>query len=433
LEMYLFIASHSYRLDIRIAKNPFLCTSCQHKAGTSVIFFVEVNFYSLIRESRTQLETRLIAHLLQKDFLLTLSDTVEVLLQPSVQFNQSQSFNKRGLWNKHSGDKNVDFKLLGLSSLMLCKYVSFNETDYQLTVNDTVTPPDVSISIDFNVTKIIIKDNKDLIMIEVTDEGILNVCVDLLDRILYESERNSKHSGQECTETMCLIEYILTLTCFSLSAVCLLLTMLTYLMFPELRTMVGLNNFFLSCSLLMAQMSLLASIRIFQSGVHCQVLGVVTHFLWLWNFSWSFICSYRMLLVFTDQTRSCGLITTKHEMWKFVCVSFALPVSAVLTCIGYHFFVTEGRDIGYGKVRCYLDSNLSVGIAVAVPVLAITLVNLTFFLKVVYAIHQVRTLQSWEAPGTDFEITIYAKLSTFTGMFWIVAFLAETMASDILK
>ncbi|KAK7004789.1 adhesion G protein-coupled receptor E4P, partial [Biomphalaria glabrata] len=98
----------------------------------------------------------------------------------------------------------------------------------------------------------------------------------------------------------------------------------------------------------------------FQHGIYCQVLGVVTHFLWLWNFSWSFICSYRMLRVFTDQTRSRGLITPKYEMWKCVCVSFALPVSAVLTCIGYHFLVTEGKDIGYGKVRCYLDSTLSV-------------------------------------------------------------------------
>ncbi|KAK7004777.1 adhesion G-protein coupled receptor D1, partial [Biomphalaria glabrata] len=69
-------------------------------------------------------------------------------------------------------------------------------------------------------------------------------------------------------------------------------------------------------------------------------------------------------------------------------------------------------------------------IAVAAPVLVITMVNLTFFLKVVYTI---RILQSCEASGTDFEITIYAKLSTVTVMFWIVAFLAETMASDILK
>ncbi|KAK0044216.1 adhesion G protein-coupled receptor E4P, partial [Biomphalaria pfeifferi] len=98
----------------------------------------------------------------------------------------------------------------------------------------------------------------------------------------------------------------------------------------------------------------------FQRGIHCQVLGVATHFLWLWNFSWSFICSYQMLRVFTNQTRSRGFITTKHEMWKFVCGSFALPVCVVSTCVGYHYHVTKGRDIGYGKVRCYLDSALSV-------------------------------------------------------------------------
>ncbi|KAI8794443.1 adhesion G protein-coupled receptor E4P, partial [Biomphalaria glabrata] len=263
LNIYLFVASFSYYLEVNIAENPFLCKSYQRKAETSVVFSVKVNFYSLIRESRTQLETRLIAHLLKKDFKLTLSETVEVPLQPSVVFIQYQSFKKRGLWNmyRNSGDRYVGLKLLSLSSLMLCKYVSFNATEYQLTVNDTVTPPDVSISIDFNVTKIIIKDNKDLILVKVTDEGILNVCVDLLDRILQESERNSKKSGKECIEKNCLIEYILTLTCFSLSALCLLLTMLSYLMISKLRTMTGLNNFFLSCSLLLAQLSSLASIR----------------------------------------------------------------------------------------------------------------------------------------------------------------------------
>ncbi|KAI8794461.1 adhesion G protein-coupled receptor E4P, partial [Biomphalaria glabrata] len=222
-----------------------------------------MHFYSLIRESRTQLETRLIAHLLKKDFKLILSDTVEVLLQPRVQFNKSESFKKKGLWYMYRAveDRYSDLQLLSLSSLMLCKHVSFNATEYQITVNETVTPPEVSISIDFNVTKIIIKDNKDLIMAGVNEEGRLNVCVDLLDRILHESDRKSKQPGTECIEKICLIEYILTLTCFSLSAVCLLLTMLTYLTISELRTMAGLNNFFLSCSLLLAQLSSLASIR----------------------------------------------------------------------------------------------------------------------------------------------------------------------------
>ncbi|KAI8794486.1 adhesion G-protein coupled receptor D1, partial [Biomphalaria glabrata] len=72
-------------------------------------------------------------------------------------------------------------------------------------------------------------------------------------------------------------------------------------------------------------------------------------------------------------------------------------------------------------------------ITVAAPVLIITAINVTFFLKVVYTIYKVRTLQLMEAVGSDFDFKIYMKLSTVTGIFWIVAFLAESMASDILK
>ncbi|KAI8794489.1 adhesion G protein-coupled receptor E4P, partial [Biomphalaria glabrata] len=362
IEMYLFLASVPFHLEVKIADNPFRCTSCQHNMNASVVVSVTANFNSRTKESRTQFENLSLEYLFFRDFKLTLSERFEVLLKPRVQFIKLKKSQTNGLLKRsynlrelHSCDK-----FIKLSSIMLCKYVSFNETDYQLTVNDTVTPPDVSISIYFNVTKIIIKDNKDLIMVEVNDDGRLNVCVDLLDRIVKEGNEKSERRDKWCVEKVCLVEYILTLTCFSLSAICLLLTMLTYLMILELRTMAGLNNFFLSCSLLMAQLSSLASIRTFQQGIHCQVLGVVTHFLWLWNFSWSFICSYHMLRVFTDQTRSRALRTTIGGMCKSVCGSFTMPVFVVMACIGYNYFMTEQRNIGYGKTKCYLDSNLSV-------------------------------------------------------------------------
>uniref|UniRef100_A0A2C9L427 G-protein coupled receptors family 2 profile 2 domain-containing protein n=1 Tax=Biomphalaria glabrata TaxID=6526 RepID=A0A2C9L427_BIOGL len=235
---------------------------------------------------------------------------------------------------------------------MLCKYVSINATEYQLTVNDTLTPPDVSIAIDFNVTKILIKDNKDLIMAEVTDDGRLNV----------------------------------------LSAVSLLLTMLTYLIVPELRTMAGLNNFFLSCSLLLAQVFSLAS----------------------------------------------GWVYAEHLQKSFEDVPEELSLTNFLyvTCMGDMRNYTEQQSFSpklYGRTS---PSSLATnwGITVAAPVLIITAANVTFFLKVVYTIYKVRrTLQSMEAVGSDFDFKIYMKLSTVTGIFWIVAFLGESMANDTLK
>ncbi|KAI8794476.1 adhesion G protein-coupled receptor E4P, partial [Biomphalaria glabrata] len=362
IETYLFFAFVPFHMEVKIAENPFHCTSCQHNINPSVVFSVTVKFNSRTRESRSQFENRSLEYLLARDFKLTLSETCEVLLKPRVQFIKSNMSQTNGSLKRNYNSRELHkcSNCIKLSSLMLCKYVSINATEYQLTVNDTLTPPDVSIAIDFNVTKILIKDNKDLIMAEVTDDGRLNMCVNLLDRLKPKSDTKIKRRGRWCNETMCLIEYILTLTCFSLSAVSLLLTMLTYLIVPELRTVAGLNNFFLSCSLLLAQVFSLASILTFKQGFHCTVLGVVTHSLWLWNFSWSFICSYHMFRVFTDHSRTRVVRATIGGMWKSVCGSFTLPVCVVMTSIGYNYVMTEQRNIGYGKTRCYLDSASSV-------------------------------------------------------------------------
>ncbi|KAK7005070.1 adhesion G-protein coupled receptor D1, partial [Biomphalaria glabrata] len=72
-------------------------------------------------------------------------------------------------------------------------------------------------------------------------------------------------------------------------------------------------------------------------------------------------------------------------------------------------------------------------LTVAAPLFVITLINVSFFLVAVYTIYSVRRLQSDFLPSTaqDFSMTIYIKLSTVTGMFWIVAVLAEFLDNKI--
>ncbi|KAI8794428.1 hypothetical protein BgiBS90_004804, partial [Biomphalaria glabrata] len=66
---------------------------------------------------------------------------------------------------------------LHVSQILVCKFVSFNQTDYQMTINDSVIPPEVRITISLNVTEVHITDNKELIMIDINKNGRL----DLLD------------------------------------------------------------------------------------------------------------------------------------------------------------------------------------------------------------------------------------------------------------
>uniref|UniRef100_A0A2C9LI77 G-protein coupled receptors family 2 profile 2 domain-containing protein n=1 Tax=Biomphalaria glabrata TaxID=6526 RepID=A0A2C9LI77_BIOGL len=264
-------------------------------------------------------------------------------------------------------------------------------------------------------------------MVDFDDDGNLLVCIDLIDKKLNESKERDPDIDQRCKETQCFVENILTWVCFIISIVCLLLTLLTYCMFPVMRTKAGVNNMFLSFSLLLAQVSLMFSAYTSAPGIPCKIIGVLTHFLWLWNFSWNFLCSFHMFRVFTAGPRMNNERNMTRETWKWLSGSLVLPLSVVSSVITYNTFKSQGRELGYGNFQCYLDSPFFIGITVAAPLFVITLINVTFFLVTVYKMYSLRRLQSasFSNNAPDFNMTIYVKLSTVTGMFWIVAVLAE--------
>ncbi|KAK7005053.1 adhesion G-protein coupled receptor D1, partial [Biomphalaria glabrata] len=134
-----------------------------------------------------------------------------------------------------------------------------------------------------------------------------------------------------------------------------------------------------------------------------------------------------MFRVFTAGPRMNNERNMTRETWKWLSGSLVLPLSVVSSVITYNTFKSQGRELGYGNVQCYLDSPFFIGITVAAPLLVITLINVTFFLVTVYKMYSLRRLQSasFSNNAPDFNMTIYVKLSTVTGMFWIVAVLAE--------
>ncbi|XP_013060598.2 latrophilin receptor-like protein A isoform X1 [Biomphalaria glabrata] len=327
---------------------------------------------------------------------------------------------------------------VSVSQVMICKHVSFDQSFYQVSIDDQTLPPNVTITIDFNDTKLQITDNEDLVMLKVNEDRTLDVCINLLDRkmkVLKERDPDIKRPKDEhCKETLCLVENFLTWICFIISMVCLLLTLLTYCMFPVLRTKAGVNNMFLSFSLLLAQVSLIISAYTSVYRFWCAFIGVLVHFLWLWNFSWNFICSFHMFRVFTASVRMNNERNMTCDTWKWLTGSLVLPVIDVSAVLTYSFLMSKGREFGYGNVQCYLDSPLLIGITVAAPLFAITLINVIFYLVTVYKIYSVQRLRTASLSSTtpDFNTTIYIKLSTVTGMFWIVAVLAEFLDSEIL-
>ncbi|CAL1527396.1 unnamed protein product, partial [Lymnaea stagnalis] len=142
------------------------------------------------------------------------------------------------------------------------------------------------------------------------------------------------------------------------SVVCLTLTIVTYLRFPTLRTVPGINNIFLSLSLLLAQVFLMTSYHVRSPGLLCTTVGILTHFLWLWMFSWTFICSCHMFRVFSSKTANVTLAPNSgaKTMIRTVLLSLIPPSIIVATVI-----VTTTlsfKTIGYGHASCYIDSRI---------------------------------------------------------------------------
>lgn len=143
---------------------------------------------------------------------------------------------------------------LRLSKVLLCPLIKFKSFQYNMTSDISKLPPSITLTVDFNVTRVVITGYEDLNMVDLDEDGGLLICQELLEKHLKQFRKADK-----ILEGTTLAKYVLSILCFVASLVCLLLTLLAYWMFPVLRTGACINNMFLAFSLLLAQTSLLAS------------------------------------------------------------------------------------------------------------------------------------------------------------------------------
>ncbi|KAH9508459.1 hypothetical protein Btru_055272 [Bulinus truncatus] len=347
-------------------------------------------------------------------------------------FVQRSDCNKTKELEKSDDFDRVD-KFSKISGVLICPYVSLRLSNYEMTFNETVLPPDVTITITLGPVKISITDKEDFKWIEIDENNTLNVCRGLLDSKL----KDIVYRLQNDTYVIPFLVYVVTTVCFAVSMACLLLTLLTYFLFPVLRTDAGINNMFLSGSLLLAQVSVLVSSHIDRMNAACTAVGIATHWLWLWMFTWSFICSHRMFQVFTGISNTrCDATNATNRAWKKTVASLLPPTMVTLCVVLVNYMTSGGSSIGYGSSLCYLDSGRPIVIFVVVPLILITCSNLTFFLITVYKIYQTRRLQSSSTNVINENnkyLFIYAKLSTLTGVFWTVAVVAEALDNEVLQ
>ena len=231
-----------------------------------------------------------------------------------------------------------------------------------------------------------------------------------------------------------------TMACLSISLFSLTLTLAVYAVFPVLRSLPGLVNMALVTSLILFQ--LITVVRTFISikiSWLCSLLGAFTHFFFVFAFAWMFVCTFHMFKVFAQiRNRSVG----RNEVRKFAsyCIfTTGITLALVTLTIIVSLARSDGMDIGYGGSICYIKDPPIILVMVTLPIALVIISNIAMYCVVAYKILKCPTLAS-SNPNERQNITIFAKLSTLTGMTWIFCYIymftkieAFAYACDILN
>ncbi|KAK6968072.1 adhesion G protein-coupled receptor E2 [Biomphalaria glabrata] len=314
-----------------------------------------------------------------------------------------------------------------LSSILTCTFVTFEPSNFTVDWNRTDVIGNVVIHLDVGGTNITISDTSDMNSLVVTENYELNVCTEVLEKYLKLAQ------GHKTIKPIALAIYILTYICPLTSALCLLLTLVAYLALPDLRTVPGFNAMLLSLSLLLAQMALICASLIPTPSTLCTSVGLITHFLWLWHFSWSFLCSLHVFQMFTDKIPEATMKGGKKLIYaaRVTTLSLIGPLVVVLAVIVSSYMTSH---IGYGHMSCFLDLLFLLGLSVVAPICFVSISNLTFLGITVARIRESNQLTSLAPVEVDQHkyFLLYVKLSSVTGVFWVMTFVAEAIDSDVL-
>ena len=225
---------------------------------------------------------------------------------------------------------------------------------------------------------------------------------------------------------------ILSFICVCLSLMCLLVTIMVYGRFSELRSQPGVNNLILCVCLLCAQ-----SVYQFAAGqqshshVSCSVVGAICHLLWLAVMFSLNSCSLQMFMIFRSHTKllsKCDAKTTLITILYIIGSSLLI----VLINIMVSLIRSSGKDIGYSGNVCFLNSYEMHLVTFIIPSFILITANLCFFIFVVYRMREFNLISSRLNQERSY-LKINARLSTLTGLTWMFGFLQILVRSDILE
>lgn len=250
---------------------------------------------------------------------------------------------------------------------------------------------------------------------EIDEEKKLRICIERFDRIIDSLKRGIS------------VYTIVMIICTSISLLCLLLTLLTYCIFPSLRTLPGKNILNMVVSLVLFHSFYMVLMIMEESeNAACKFVGIMTHFSVLSCFGSFTVCTVHMFRIFGQTKLSSTVMGQSGNRLFCLYLLFAYGSSTtIVTSNIVVIYITSGMtSIGYGRNgKCFVSAINSFIITVLVPLVITFVVNFALYIITTYRLKKKVELTAKLTNNTNHskkEFVIFIRLFLTTGCSWIL-------------
>jgi hypothetical protein len=226
-----------------------------------------------------------------------------------------------------------------------------------------------------------------------------------------------------------LAEVVITYIGMMLSILFLIYLLITYGIFPQLRTLPGKMLIHLSCCLIVAQLLFMFGHTAFTISILCSLLGMVQHFAFLASFCWMHAIAINTIRTFTSPLARGA---SPDRIYKIYCaVTYGVPFAVFVVGAILEFCT----DVGplYGSRSCWIIHRIYMIVTFVLPIAAIIAANVVILLMAVMSIHRTkRATQSTVGRKSKGEFFIYTRLAFLMGLTWIFGFIAMFAHNDVI-
>ncbi|KAL9971188.1 hypothetical protein ACROYT_G023681 [Oculina patagonica] len=302
-----------------------------------------------------------------------------------------------------------------------CTVIAFNKTDFvQLSNGSIYLKPHKKI---YNNMTYVIRDSK------------LLLCVNFSRNFSRTEKKGGKHY---ITKTPALLQLLSAIGCI-VSMVSLVLLLMTYILFAELRNLTGKIIINLALSLLLYQSLFLSAFKSDDYNT-CLAIAVLLHFFVLSSFTWMSVMAYDVRRIFTNVSE--GVVAHRQNrhggytkrLIKYCLYAWGSPVLFVAACV-ITDHVKEG-SIGYGQgdEECFISQPQAILYSFVLPVALLLTFNLFALGHTVICIVKARkrTQQQRSRQNGPSVAVICFKMFSVMGVTWILGIAANLKALSFL-